>query len=340
MIPLDEINPFEYFFGSELSIFNVTDVLLGGSVIPLVSIVAGYMLSAYGFKGKKHLGKILLILLVILSLNAVLIFGSDIMPIVVLSAFIGLIFVGRHWIISMAASLVLFILHLMFNVVLEIITGLSSNIQHMYSGIQRVNEYISTYRSSDYLAMVNMNIDTLTNFGDSLYSIVFIVLPALFFGVALRELNLIDFYKRSPYIAAGIIMVLLAGGIATKLIEILTLGSITGETLGEGFGGPVTAVGYFMLLAYITDSIPAVISKPFYNLGRYGLSAYLLFNIIMMFIFYGFGLAFYGQISFQLLLIITVSLYVLMIILSNLMAAYNIRSIEHTFQTNEKMIRE
>lgn len=341
MMPLNEINPFEYFFGGDLSVYNIVDIITGGSVIPLISIIIGYMLSQYGYTGKKHLAKVLSIALMILVLNAVLIFGFDTMAFVVLMAFIGLIFVGRHWIITLAASITLFALHLMFNVVLEIITGLNSNIQHMYSGIQRVNEFISTYRSTDYLAIVNMNIDILTAGGpDSLYNAVFIILPSILLGIALRELNFSGFIKDSPYISGGIIMVLLAGGIATKLLQVLSLGATTGETLGEGFGGPVTAIGYFMILAYIADSIPKSVFNLFYNLGKYGLTSYIVFNILMMFIFYGFGMAMYGQISVQMLLFFVVAIYILMIIVSNVLAKYNIFVLEQTFLINKKMKQE
>ena len=126
-------------------------------------------------------------------------------------------------------------------------------------------------------------------------------------------------------------MVLLAGGISTKLIQILMLGSITGETLGEGFGGPVTAIGYFMLLAYIAGSIPEPVFNIFYNMGRYSLSVYILFNIFMMFIFYGFGLAMYGQVSFQMMILTVLALYILLLIISNVLAHYNIRVLEQTF---------
>ncbi|GGD98982.1 DUF418 domain-containing protein [Jeotgalicoccus aerolatus] len=340
LVPLNEINPFEYFFGSELNIFNITDIITGGSVIPLIGIITGFLLSQYGNTGKKHLAKVLFIVLIILTLNAVLISGFDKMPFIILMAFIGLIFIGRHWIISLAASLILFAIHLMFNVVLEIINGLNSNIQRMYSGIQQVNAFISTYRSSDYLAIVNMNIDTLTSGGDMLFDAAFIILPSILLGVALKELNLTQFIKTSPFISAGIIMVLLAGGISTKLIQILMLGSITGETLGEGFGGPVTAIGYFMLLAYIAGSIPEPVFNIFYNMGRYSLSVYILFNIFMMFIFYGFGLAMYGQVSFQMMILTVLALYILLLIISNVLAHYNIRVLEQTFLINKKAKRE
>src|SRR5699024_7092193 len=92
MLPLNEINPFESFFGRDLNIFNIIDIITGGSVIPLVSIIVGYLLSQYGYTGKKYLAKVLGLAFIILTLNAVLIFGFDQLPFVLLMAFIGLIF--------------------------------------------------------------------------------------------------------------------------------------------------------------------------------------------------------------------------------------------------------
>src|SRR5699024_1063539 len=115
LVPLNEINPFEYFFGSELNIFNITDIITGGSVIPLIGIITGFLLSQYGNTGKKHLAKVLFIVLIILTLNAVLISGFDKMPFIILMAFICLIYIGRHFIIFLSSSLILFALRLLFH---------------------------------------------------------------------------------------------------------------------------------------------------------------------------------------------------------------------------------
>lgn len=338
MMPLDAINPFEYFYSTDLNVFNITDVFVGGSVIPLISIITGYILSQYRYKERKYLGKVLLIVFILTIIGTMLIFGADMMPFVVLIAFIGLFFLGRPWIITLAASVMLFVLHLMINVVLEIIVGLNSNIQYVYSGIQQVNEYVSTYLSNDYLSIINLNVETLTSGGlETLYSGLFIILPWILLGIAFNEMNVLNFMRTSPYLSGAMIIVLLAGGIATKLIQILSLGTITGETLGEGFGGPTTAVGYFLVLLYISSVLPKTIFNIFVNLGKRGLTAYFIFNIIMMFIFYGFGLSMYGETSVQILLIIVIALYILLVIIMNVFETYRIKGLEVIFQTNKKM---
>lgn len=338
MMPLDAINPFEYFYSTDLNVFNITDVFVGGAVIPLISIIIGYILSQYLYKGRKYLAKVLALVLIIIVLGTILIYGSDMMPFVILMAFIGLLFAGRNWVITLASSMILFVLHLMVNVVLEIINGLNSNIQYVYSGIQQVNNYVGTYRSTDYLSIINLNVETLTSGGwESLYSSVFIILPWILLGIAFKEMNILNFMRSNPYISGAIIIVLLAGGIATKLIQILSLGTITGETLGEGFGGPTTAVGYFLVLLYVSSIMPKAVFNTFVSLGKHGLTAYFIFNIIMMFIFYGFGLSMYGETSVQVLLVIVTALYILLVILMNILMKYNINGIELIFQTNKKM---
>jgi len=60
----------------------------------------------------------------------------------------------------------------------------------------------------------------------------------------------------------------------------------------------------------------------------------------MMFIFYGFGLAMYGQVSFQMMILTVLALYILLLIISNVLAHYNIRVLEQTFLINKKAKRE
>lgn len=333
MLPLNDINPFEYFFGADLNIYNIINIFTGGSVIPLIALIVGYILSKYQTVEKRQIAKYLAIILGIIGLSSVLIFPFDNMLFLVLMTFVSLIFVGRPWVITFAAGIALFAVHLLLNVVLEITRGLNSNIQHVYSGIQQVNEYISIYRSSDYLAIINQNIDYLT--GDITGTIIlmlFMILPWLLIGVGLHQLSLETFMKDSPYLSGAMVIVLLTGGILTKLIQILLLGNITGETLGEGFGGPVLALGYFLLLMYAGSHVPKAIFKGFVNLGRQSLSAYILFNVLMMFIFFGFGLALYGQISVQVLLFIVLGLYCLILLLLNFLSIRKLKLIEAIFR--------
>lgn len=333
MLPLNDINPFEYFFGADLNIYNIVNIFTGGSVLPLTALIVGYILSKYQTIQKTQLLKYLGIVLGIVFLSSVLIFPFDNMLFLVIMAFVAVIFVGKPWVLTFAAGIALFAVHLLLNVVLEIIRGLNSNIQHVYSGIQQVNEFISIYRSTDYLAVINQNIDVLTgSFSDSIIMMLFMILPWLLIGVALHQLGLEAFMKDSPYISGAMILVLLTGGILTKLIQILLLGSITGETLGEGFGGPVLAVGYFLLLMYIGRHMPKVVYKGFVNIGQSGLSAYIIFNVLMMFIFFGFGLGLYGQISVQVLLFIVLGLYSVILLLLNFLSIRKIELIEAIFR--------
>src|SRR5699024_8956286 len=153
-------------------------------------------------------------------------------------------------------------------------------------------------RSSDYLAMVNNNLDVLL--GQPINSIILpvcTILPWILIAIALNQVKLETLFNDSLYHEIAFIMVFILIELSAKLIQVLTLGNIVGELLGEGFGGPVLAVGYFMFLMYIANLLPEFLKKYFVSVGKYGISLYLIFNIIMMFIFYGIGFTLYGEIT-------------------------------------------
>ena len=333
MLPLNEVNPFEYFFGLDLQVFNLINILTDGTVLPLLAIISGYLLNMHQDVQKRILSKNIVILSLVLLFSSILLFPFDHIILLSLMLFVGLIFIGKHWIFTLAAGLILFIIHLLINVVLEIIQGLNSNIQHMYSGIQTVNEYLSIYRSSDYLAMVNNNLDVLLDQPiNSIILAVFTILPWILIGIALNQVKLETFFKDSPYLGIAFIMVLILGGLSVKLIQVLTLGNIVGESLGEGFGGPVLAVGYFMFLMYMANLIPEFLKRYFVSMGKYGISLYLIFNIIMMFIFYGIGFTLYGEITVQIMILLVTGIYCFFILLCQLLKKKNTPLIESIFR--------
>src|SRR5699024_1381286 len=68
MMPLNEINPFEYFFGGDFNVFNIVYIITGGSCISFFFLI----------------------------LNAFLTFVFDLLLFVFLLAFFVLLFLGRH----------------------------------------------------------------------------------------------------------------------------------------------------------------------------------------------------------------------------------------------------
>src|SRR5690625_7866686 len=46
-IPLDVINPYEYFYGAERTHFQIMNIFIGGATVPLAAVAGGYMLMTF-----------------------------------------------------------------------------------------------------------------------------------------------------------------------------------------------------------------------------------------------------------------------------------------------------
>src|SRR5699024_6403755 len=94
-----------------------------------------------------------------------------------------------------------------------------------------------------------------------------------------------------------------------KLIQVVTLGTYSGTLLADNFGGPVLALGYFILLMFIADVIPEKAGALFAPLGGRVLTMYIAQNVMLVFIFYGVGFTAYGYISILSIAMVMASVY-------------------------------
>ncbi|HZH98940.1 MAG TPA: DUF418 domain-containing protein [Fimbriimonadaceae bacterium] len=87
----------------------------------------------------------------------------------------------------------------------------------------------------------------------------------------------------------------------------------------EFLGGPLLAPGYLMLLAMWSESgfLPRL-KRILANVGRVALSAYLLQSILATFLFYSWGLGWYGQLDHAGLLVVVLLIWGVAIIGANL----------------------
>lgn len=93
---------------------------------------------------------------------------------------------------------------------------------------------------------------------------------------------------------------------------------------GLGFGirmftGPILMLFYVSaLVLLLRKETRQKIMKPFAAVGRMALTNYLMQTLILVFIFHGYGLGLYGQVSSGIGLLLSVGVYVLQVILSTL----------------------
>ncbi|WP_017548005.1 DUF418 domain-containing protein [Salinicoccus carnicancri] len=335
MMPYDAINVYEYLSGDSLSSYHLVNIFTGSAVMPLVALITGYMLNHWRDRGILDLGKITITIFLAGSLQSVFVFAWDFLPGLALTALVGLIFLKSKWFVPMISAVLLFAFHMAANVLPDILENIGSPTDKMYSAIQTVNEQTSVYRSSDYFAIISKNIEIFT--GDipgMVYTLLFTVLPWLLFGMALSKVGIKDLLAANHILAVAMFITLAGGGLALKLIQVVTLGTYSGTLLADNFGGPVLALGYFILLLFISAVIPEKAVALFAPLGGRVLTMYIAGNILLIFIFYGIGFTAYGDVSILSMVLIMTAVYVLSVAVGFLFRKAGAGGIETLFADN------
>lgn len=337
MMPYEALNPYEYLSGSNLSTFQVLDIFIGGAIVPLVALATGYLINAFRYYGIGNLAKVAAFVLALGIVQTFFIFAFDFLPGLVLMALVALLFLKAHWAVSLLAALLLFFFHLTANVLVGFFASVGSPTDIIYTAMQDVQEFTSVFRSTDYFAIIALNIELFSrNVISTLYGLLFTVLPWLLVGMSLGRLDIVRFIRSNPVMHIILFIVLAGGGMAIKMIQVLTLGSYSGRLLAENFGGPVLALGYFLLMMYLTTIVPSSVLEVFRRMGRYFLTLYILSNVVFMMIFYGIGAGMYGEMEIAAMIWTVLIILVFLMVLATVMHRYRIRSIEDLFTHNSE----
>lgn len=337
MMPYEALNPYEYLSGSNLSTFQVLDIFIGGAIVPLVALATGYLIHAFRHYGIGNLAKVATFVLALGIVQTFFIFAFDFLPGLALMALVALLFLKTHWAVPFISAMLLFLFHLTANVLVGFFASIGSPTDIIYTALQDVQEFTGVFRSTDYFAIIALNIEVFSrNVISEMYGLLFTVLPWLLVGLSLGKLNIVRFIRSNPVMHIILFIVLAGGGMAIKMLQVLTLGSYSGRLLAENFGGPVLALGYFLLLMYLTVVVPPAILEVFRRTGRYALTLYILSNIVFMLIFYGIGASLYGEMEISTMIWTALVIHVFVVVLATVMYRYRIRSIEDLFTHNSE----
>ncbi|GAB3064606.1 DUF418 domain-containing protein [Salinicoccus sesuvii] len=337
MMPFEAVNPYEYLSGSNLSSYQILDIFIGGAVVPLVALAVGYTIHTFRDHGISNLFKITVFILIIGIIQTIFIFGFDFLPGLALMTLIALFFLRTGFVATFVSGMALFLFHLIMNVLVGFFANVGSSSDIVYTALQDVNTYTSVFANTDYFAIIGLNIEILTsNVASSLYALVFTILPWILVGMSLGKIGIAKFTKSNLLLTTLLFLVLAGGGMAIKIIQVLTLGSYSGRLLAENFGGPVLALGYFILLILLSVIAPVRTLDILSRIGRYALTLYILSNILFMFIFYGIGLRLYGEVEIVGMVWIVLVIYIFIMVLAAVMHRYRIGSLENLFTNNSE----
>lgn len=335
MMPFDAINVYEYLSGNELQSYHLLNIFTGSAVLPLIALITGHMLNHYRDLGLPDLAKIILSIFAIGLLQTVFLFAYDFLPVLALAALAGVLFLKARWYVPLISAAILYGFHMFVNVLPDVLENIGSPTDKMYSAIQTVNDHTSVFRSSDYFAIISQNIEIMSgDVSGTMYTLVFTVLPWLLLGIALGKMDIGGLFGTNPLLTVAMFITLSGGGLALKMIQVVTLGTYSGTLIADNFGGPVLAIGYFILLIYFAGVLPGKVQNIFVPAGSRILTMYVLSNIILVFIFYGVGAGAYADSSILSMVMIMTVVYAAVIGVGFLFQKYKIFGIESLFADN------
>lgn len=298
LLPMIYVNPYEYFYGGELKSYQLYHLFFSGVMIPVTSLITGFIITRPDYDRLDVLKKLLMIFIVLFIIS--LLFNGFIgLFIVPMSGIVVLFFRDKPVIISVITSFILLGLYfVVWTIIPALVAANSNNI--IYSSIQQLNNYLGVYRESDIISMIELNIQSIftINFFDKF---LFLSLPLTFIGSMFHRVNIEDYFKQKGTI---LVIVTIISGLIIKMMEILSLGSKSGRLIGDNIGGVIMSLGLFLLLILLVQRLPKMSEFLFENIGVFSLTMFTIFNLIMATIFYGFGLNYYGEVKVGYLVII------------------------------------
>lgn len=288
VLPLHLVNPYEYFYGAELKEFQIYQIFFGGVLLPLLSLTVGYFVTI-----REDIIKPLIISVLILFMISLILNGQDVLFLACVSGLVILLFRNRSILLTLVTIAVLVVTHIFINVVLKALSALQTN-NIVYSAIQKFNDYVSIFRTGDVIEYARLNLSTIVEL-PLFVLLVFISIPFALIGSLIARVKIEEVLPK--YMQAALIVVFLIGGLVIKMIEVLSVGSMSSTIIGEYIGGPMIAVGMFLSIWALSQNLPENVLKRFNHHGKYSVIYYLVFAIIMGIIFYGIGFNLYGEVQ-------------------------------------------
>lgn len=293
---------FSFLFGFGLVIIKERAEIKGYSFVPLYS-------------------RRLFVLLILGMIHAFLIWHGDILISYALIGFIVLLFHKSEAKTLFNWSIALILINsILFGGLLFWWESTDPSIFEGYN-VEMVNQSLEVYSSGTYLEITQQRItDWLyVNNPTNYIFLIFAILPMFLLGAIFAKKRW--FHEPSNYNQElqRVWLVTLILAVVFKLLPYIGNGMEAQIYLQKTIGGPASAIFY-------ATSIVLLFQKNWWRsklinlsyVGRLSLSNYLLQSLIGTFIFYGYGLGFYGQLRPFYGVLLTIVIYILQIQLSKL----------------------
>lgn len=301
-------NPYDWWDAyKDFQNFQWIDVFVQASFYPLFAMMFGYGAAmqreraagkglSYPVIGTRRFAFLLLIGII----HAFLIWSGDILINYAIFGFILLLFLRLSGkLLLVIGSILLFVPNVFLGILLLLMAQTDPISVTFWTDISSISKSIAAYGSGDYFEVTKQRLaDWLSVNAPSGFMLqVISIFPHLLIGAGAQKIGVISRWSRHPKRTFIIFISFFASGYVLKSLPIWFEQNVANFFIQDSIGGPLLAISYAALIIGLSATRAAVIFKPFTAAGRMSLTNYLLQSVICTFIFYSYGLGFYGQIT-------------------------------------------
>jgi uncharacterized protein len=328
--PILHINPIKWWDGGiDRVIYQFIDIFAQASFYPLFSLLFGYGLVVLRENViKKELIFLpialrrLSLLLVIGLIHAFFIWHGDILFTYALLGFIFLLFIRLNGKSMLIIGSLLYILpNLLFVLLFIVAVMLSPETASMTEDPAMVAKSLEIYGQGSFIEITKQRMSDWYSVNNvwGVMTMIVTLLPLFLIGGAAAKYKWLE---RVTEVRKGLkitLFVTLTIGLVLKFLPYLLSDNILTQYLQDIFGGALLAISYGLMIALMAEKKPhnpILVSLSY--VGRLSLSNYLLQSVISTFIFYHYGLGFYGDTSVLTGTILVLVIYTAQIFISRI----------------------
>ncbi|GLB58852.1 DUF418 domain-containing protein [Cytobacillus sp. NCCP-133] len=307
--PLLYLDPSQWWNSlADKTVYAFIDIFIQASFYPLFSMLFGYGLvilrDRAAAKGLPFRGMALRrfsLLLLIGIIHAFLIWHGDILINYAIFGFVFLLFIKMNGKNMLLTGLLLYIIPnllfaLLFFVTVLFVPGDDLSIYNSAAA----EASMEVYKNGSFLEITVQRIEDWSGVNNiaSLPIMLASIFPLFLIGGGAARLKWLEKTEKVRGFLSKIMIASLAAGLLFKVLPYLYERNMALEFIQDIFGGPLLAIGYGMVIALSIKKgeVPRVL-LPLAYVGKLSLSNYLLQSIVSTFIFYSYGLGFYGELS-------------------------------------------
>lgn len=303
------------------------DIYVQSSFYPLFSILFGYGLAMQWQKAQGRQQNFygiglrrLSVLFMFGVVHAVLIWWGDILMMYAFCGVFLLLLLRLHpmWLLFIG----IIINGIMHVFMLFVVGYINFNTKvDTYLNITDVEKAITAYGTGSWMDAFMQRLADLSiqaNIG-MWFAALFTILPYMLIGAAASKWHLVERAKDLKWLWLAITIVGLALGIFLKSMPIVFSRTYLLDYVKVYIGGPILSVGYIglIVLLCLLPIFPKILS-PFAKIGRMSLTMYILQSIIGTFVFYQFGLGWYGKVSVATGVLVAIGMIVVQMIVAEI----------------------